>query len=608
MSTMGIDRIDNPSLALCLSGGGLRATLFHLGVIKALRDARIDGKPAIAKVNEIYSVSGGSILAAHLVVNWAKYCGTDDEFESVAKEIRQLASSDIRGRVLQRWLLSLITVIPRLRGASRTFWLAAEYESLFGKVHLARLYKKDCPPRPKLYVLTTSFRTGELCSFSPNGFEIARRSGSEPVISPVEVRADLISLSFAVAASSAFPPLFPPVRLTGQMLGDIDSSDFQNPIHLSDGGVFDNLGVEKLLYNKTIGKSDANVVVLSNAGSSFKSEVESSFSGVFSRNVRASDIMMRRIAESTDDKILRIHDVVLVDVRIGKTVIDSPLLETTQQRMRGVRTDLDRFPPILIEMLVEHGYQVGKEALRLKEFNMDNDGERHPVLMADPEVLDIEAKSAAQRAIWRINFQDWATYVLMIFFASILAFLVASINSYFVAKKAAKTAEVAKLNAEVAKQNAEKAERAQELIANGELKARADASDQHKKRVDSLQIENAELRRRLALYDSSAQPIPMPNKDYKVWIQFAGLIKREEMVEFGGKIKQKWPQTPGASRGGERTEHAMGKNEVRFGPDADRNAARQLADDVKATGIVSSMKIEHTPGISPGSLEIWLSR
>ena len=59
-----------PKLGLALSGGGFRATLYHLGVIRYLRDT---GK--LEEVSDIASVSGGSILAAHLVLNWEKYTG-----------------------------------------------------------------------------------------------------------------------------------------------------------------------------------------------------------------------------------------------------------------------------------------------------------------------------------------------------------------------------------------------------------------------------------------------------------------------------------------------------------------------------------------------------
>lgn len=55
-------------LGLALSGGGFRATLFHLGVVKALLDRGV-----LKDVCHITSVSGGSILAAHLVLHWEEY-------------------------------------------------------------------------------------------------------------------------------------------------------------------------------------------------------------------------------------------------------------------------------------------------------------------------------------------------------------------------------------------------------------------------------------------------------------------------------------------------------------------------------------------------------
>ena len=56
-----------PKLGLALSSGGFRATLYHLGVVRFLRDAG-----ALQDVTDIASVSGGSILAAHLVLNWVR--------------------------------------------------------------------------------------------------------------------------------------------------------------------------------------------------------------------------------------------------------------------------------------------------------------------------------------------------------------------------------------------------------------------------------------------------------------------------------------------------------------------------------------------------------
>src|SRR5712691_7171640 len=49
------------SIGLALSGGGFRATLFHLGAIRRLHELRI-----LPKVTTVSSVSGGSILNGFL--------------------------------------------------------------------------------------------------------------------------------------------------------------------------------------------------------------------------------------------------------------------------------------------------------------------------------------------------------------------------------------------------------------------------------------------------------------------------------------------------------------------------------------------------------------
>ena len=58
-------------VALALSGGGFRATLNHLGVVRFLRDAQI-----LPNITHITTVSGGSVLGAHLALNWEAYCGS----------------------------------------------------------------------------------------------------------------------------------------------------------------------------------------------------------------------------------------------------------------------------------------------------------------------------------------------------------------------------------------------------------------------------------------------------------------------------------------------------------------------------------------------------
>ena len=71
-------RADDPSeVGLALSGGGLRATLFHLGGLIRLRELGWLGR-----IDRISSVSGGSIMAAILARAWTRL--QEDDFSSVA--------------------------------------------------------------------------------------------------------------------------------------------------------------------------------------------------------------------------------------------------------------------------------------------------------------------------------------------------------------------------------------------------------------------------------------------------------------------------------------------------------------------------------------------
>jgi len=52
-------------IAIAVSGGGFRATLFHLGAFLRLNELGY-----LRKLNRISSVSGGSILAGQLATRW----------------------------------------------------------------------------------------------------------------------------------------------------------------------------------------------------------------------------------------------------------------------------------------------------------------------------------------------------------------------------------------------------------------------------------------------------------------------------------------------------------------------------------------------------------
>lgn len=225
------------NIGLALSGGGFRATLYHLGLIRFLRDAGI-----LSEVSHISSVSGGSILAAHLVLNWGRYNGSDNEFASAASEILNFVNLDIRNRIIRRFPLSIPLRWPRQllgrsnRKLSRTGLLEYHYEQyLYGSTSLFEL-----PAAPQLHILSTNLSEGCLCSFNRDSLLMMRRqSGNGYRIDRVHV--GLATVAMAVTASSAFPGFFPPLELTGTDVGANDG-EFGRQAY-TDGAVFDNLGV-----------------------------------------------------------------------------------------------------------------------------------------------------------------------------------------------------------------------------------------------------------------------------------------------------------------------------------------------------------------------------
>ena len=344
-------------IGLCFSGGGLRAMFFHLGVVRALR-----ARDLLSRITQVYSVSGGSILAAHLVLNWPQYRGSDEDFARMERELRAFGGRDLRGRIVRRWLLGC--TMPFLRLARykfrRTKLLEQEYGRLYKGASLSDLHRFTTPPQPELHVLATSLTTGNLCSFSREGFWID--DGKEPKL----VANTIIPVSLAVAASSAFPPLFPPVPITRKRL---DASEFEMPVetdYLSDGGVFDNLGFEKFARMKFADDIQPHWLVLSDAGASFDWDVKRQFSWIVSRTVRATDILMKRLDErilatTTAGRSRTIH--VAISRRLDKKT-PGMLPVDLQKRIAKIRTDLDVFSPLEIELLIRCGYEVCSDTLQ----------------------------------------------------------------------------------------------------------------------------------------------------------------------------------------------------------------------------------------------------
>ena len=223
---------------LALSGGGFRATLYHLGVVRCLRDCGV-----LPKITHITTVSGGSILGAHLALNWDRYSGTPEQFDEAAAEIIRFVQLDVRNRIVRRFPFTAVgnrarslLLLRRRRQWTRAGLLEKYYQRfLFGDTPLSQL-----PDHPRLHILSTNLSEGCLCSFNRNGLLMQRRvAGRRDRFE--RVQAGLATVPMAVAASSCFPGFFPPMELTGWDVG-ADAGEFARHA-FTDGGVYDNLGL-----------------------------------------------------------------------------------------------------------------------------------------------------------------------------------------------------------------------------------------------------------------------------------------------------------------------------------------------------------------------------
>jgi NTE family protein len=222
-----------PGMALCLSGGGFRAMLFHLGSLWRLNEVGL-----MRNLVRVSSVSGGSITAAQLGLMWKKLqfdsSNSANNFtELVVDPVRRLADITVdQGAII--WG----TLLPRKSIADE---IAQAYSKhLFGNATLQDLPADEEGPR--FVINATNVQTRVLWRFS-KPFMGDYRVGL--------IRNPRLALSVAVGASSAFPPFLSPVSLTLNPAdfdpltkGDLQFEPYTSDVVLTDGGVYDNLGLE----------------------------------------------------------------------------------------------------------------------------------------------------------------------------------------------------------------------------------------------------------------------------------------------------------------------------------------------------------------------------
>jgi predicted acylesterase/phospholipase RssA len=273
-------------IGLTLSGGGFRATLFHLGVIQYLRKANL-----LPAVRHITAVSGGSIIAAHVAMNWDRYSGSDEQFKTVSQELIDFTQLGVREHIIT-WLPAIWVVrfLRKITFRKSTY----NQSSLLSKMYAEYLFKKATNGTLKIHqtmpdvalASTNLSRPENLVTFSATGVTLHGPEGCE-------IKTQAISLAHAVTASSAFPLLFPAISIDNSMLGQSSGKLTPSPQYLSDGGIFDNYGI-RALYEIRRGKPAFDLLIVSDAGARAEWEPNVSFGSISLLN-RAAAITGQRV-------------------------------------------------------------------------------------------------------------------------------------------------------------------------------------------------------------------------------------------------------------------------------------------------------------------------
>ena len=398
-------------LGVALSGGGFRASFFHLGVLAALAELDV-----LRHVEVLSCVSGGSIAGAQYYLRLRRLLAdTPDgqvDREALIGVVRQVqedfvggVDANIRAHVLVssflRWARPGRTRTTRVAELLDTH-LFSRVDGIHGRpLRDLIVQPPDAPvdfnPKrhnwsrstkvPVLILNATTLNTGHNWQFAatwmcepPSTIEgqvdIGSRLQRMWLKDEVPAANRDITLSTAVAASACVPGLFPPVPIEG-LYQDI-------VVRLVDGGLQDNQGSYGLL------DQDCRLVFVSDA-SAQKDTKEKRYWRPWSVLLRSNTIAMGTIRTRLYRELDSLHRSSRLNalwyVHLGRGLDRAPVAVAgakapappahagaqmtpygipaeVQRRLMALRTDLDRFSADEADALMLSGYKMANWCLK----------------------------------------------------------------------------------------------------------------------------------------------------------------------------------------------------------------------------------------------------
>jgi NTE family protein len=238
-------------------------------------------------------------------------------------------------------------------------WVAKSYSRhLFSTSSL-----QDLPDRPRFVINATNLQSGVLWRFSKPYMRDYRVG---------EVKAPTVKLAAAVAASSAFPPVLSPLKLqldhrvfTPDSGIDLQMEPYTTHVELTDGGVYDNLGLE------SVWKQTATVLV-SDAGGRMAPEPKPKRDWI-RHSVRVLNVIDNQVRSLRKRQVIDSFKQGLrkgtywgirtniADYHLG-TALNCPFEKTLL--LANIATRLGRINSVDQEKLINWGYAVSDAAMR----------------------------------------------------------------------------------------------------------------------------------------------------------------------------------------------------------------------------------------------------
>ena len=262
-------------IGLALSGGGFRATVMHLGVL-----ARLAEQDRLEEVSFLSTVSGGSLCAGLVYsISGFSFPSSSQLINKVIPKAREvLTTHDLQLGLLRRALKSPLRILETR--ADDVSALLREYWGVTASL-------RDLPSSPRWMINATCYETGKNWRFE------RFRMGDYAFGYTYDTD---IPLNDALAASAGFPGLIGPLVLDTRTrswfrYGDASEGvkDLAHPdvqmrwetkavtpaypkLHLWDGGVYDNLGLEGLHDFISGWREDVDFLIVSDASGRSKPE------------------------------------------------------------------------------------------------------------------------------------------------------------------------------------------------------------------------------------------------------------------------------------------------------------------------------------------------